>query len=95
MREYPPSDPPSVSLSGLYQEIVARSPDATAILDGAGRNIEQNQVQVALFGFPGRELLGQTLFLHIEPDLFSRIAGSRTRNTGTGTPIRCSSRSRV
>lgn len=75
MREYPPSDPPSVGLSGLYQEIVARSPDAIAILDGAGRYLEQNHAHALLFGFPDRELLGQTPLLHMEPDLFSRIAG--------------------
>ena len=74
MREYPPSDPPSVGLSGLYQEIVARSPDAIAILDGEGRYIEQNHAHVLLFGFPDHELLGQTPLLHMEPNLFSRIS---------------------
>ena len=66
MREYPPSDPPSVGLSGLYQEIVARSPDAIAILDGAGRYIEQNHAHALLFGFPDRELLGQRLVRDID-----------------------------
>jgi PAS domain S-box-containing protein len=50
-------------------------PDAIAILDGAGRYIEQNHAHMVLFGFPDRELLGQTPLFHMEPDLFSRIAG--------------------
>jgi PAS domain S-box-containing protein len=75
VREYPPSDPPPVDLSGPYQEIVARSPDAIAILDSAGRHLEQNHAHAVLLGFLDRELLGQTPLLHMEPDPFSRIAG--------------------
>lgn len=57
----------------LYRSVFLNSTEAIAIVDRAGRYLEQNPAHQALLGYTGDELRGMTPAIHLGDEAFARI----------------------
>lgn len=65
----------------LYRSVFLNSTEAIAIVDRAGRYLEQNPAHQALLGYTDEELRGMTPAIHLGDDAFARIVAD-LRETG-------------
>jgi PAS domain S-box-containing protein len=63
----------------LYRAVFLNAREPIAIIDSAGRYLEQNAAHEQLTGFTSLELEGKTPAIHLGADTFQRIAGELQR----------------
>jgi PAS domain S-box-containing protein len=64
----------------LYAEIFANSKDGIAIIDPAGKYLEQNSAHEELLGFGSDEIIDQTPAIHLGEATFAEIATALTQS---------------
>ena len=70
----------AADLRELYREIFERSIDGIAIIDTAGKYIEQNRAHEVLTGFNDADLAGQTPAIHLGQAGFEAVAAGLARD---------------